>query len=179
MMFGAGIMHCCTANTAKAMYRVWESILDHADGRLRVNLLLNRASKWADISSHIPYKGQVDVKLKTDADLQIRIPEWVKPEETSCMVNGESRKLTFNGRYADVGLAKENDAVSMKFPISERTDTLHIQKERYDVLIRGNEIVDIDPVGRYCPIFNRKHYRVDDTRWRKIERFISTREFSW
>jgi hypothetical protein len=52
-----GIMHCCTGNGARSLYYIWEHILDYHDGRLRVNLLLNRASPWADIESYITKAG--------------------------------------------------------------------------------------------------------------------------
>ena len=175
MMFGAGIMHCCTANTAKAMYRVWESILDHADGRLRVNLLLNRASPWVDVDSHIPFTGQVDVKVKQPVDLSIRIPEWVSPSQTRVQVNGRDRVLEWSGRYAEVGSVVEDDTVVMTFPIEERTDDVWIEKERYSLVRKGNEIVWIDPPGRYWPLFLRDHYRENETRWRKTERFVAER----
>ena len=35
--------------------------------RLSVNLLLNRASPWVDVDSHIPYEGRVDLKVKHGA----------------------------------------------------------------------------------------------------------------
>ena len=31
------------------MYYIWQHILTYDQGRLRVNLLLNRASDWADV----------------------------------------------------------------------------------------------------------------------------------
>ena len=34
------------------------------DGELSVNLLISRPSPWADVESHIPYTGRVDVKIK-------------------------------------------------------------------------------------------------------------------
>ena len=59
-----GIIHCCTGNGARTIYYLWENILAFTEGRLQINLLLNRASKWADVDSHIPYTGQVDVTVK-------------------------------------------------------------------------------------------------------------------
>src|SRR5207253_10624685 len=55
---------CCQGNIARAIYYVWENVLTREDGALRVNLLLNRASPWADVQSCIPYTGQVDIKIK-------------------------------------------------------------------------------------------------------------------
>ena len=80
---GPGIMHCCTYRGSRVIYFLWDRILQHDNGKLRVNLLLNRASPWADVDSHIPYVGQVDVRIKQPVELWLRIPEWVQPAEAA------------------------------------------------------------------------------------------------
>ena len=176
---GPGIMHCCTANGARALYYIWENILHHGDGTLRVNLLLNRASPWADVDSYIPYLGRVDVKMKESADLKIRIPEWVTPGETRCQVNGEERSLNWDGRYAQVGKVGHGDVAVLTFPISERTDVVQIEKQRFTLVRKGNEVVFIDPPGRYCPLYQRQHYRVSTPRKREVTRFVSSEHIIW
>lgn len=174
-----GIMHCCTGNATRAIYFIWEHILTFDSGKLNVNLLLNRASPWADIDSHIPYTGRVDIRIKQDAELAVRIPEWVAPEEARVTVNGEERSVSFDGRYAAVGSVKAGDAVCMTFPIHVVTRKVNIEKDTYRLVCKGNEIVAISPPGKICPMFHRPHYREDTTRWRTIERFVSNEIFSW
>ena len=73
------IQHCCTGNSSRTLYYIWEHIVDYDQGKLRVNLLLNRASAWADIYSHIPYEGKVEVKVKKPLEsVLVRVPEWVE-----------------------------------------------------------------------------------------------------
>ena len=170
---GMGIMHCCTGNATRAIYYIWEHILRHENGKLRVNLLLNRASPWADIDSHIPYTGQVDVKIKEPVDISIRIPEWVSPQETRCRIGQADRAVTFDGRYARVGRVKAGEVVTMTFPITERTNVTYVEKEKYILVCKGNDVVHIEPPGKYCPLYQREHYRQNATRWKKVERFIS------
>ena len=176
---GRAIMHCCTGNAARALYYVWEQIVTHDSGKLRVNLLLNRASAWADVDSHIPYVGQVDVRVKQPLDLSIRIPEWVRSGDVRVRVSGGDRDVSWDGRYAGVGAVKPGDLVKMTFPIEERTDTVWIEKERYTLVRKGNDVVAIDPPGRYCPLYQREHYRAGTTRWRKAERFVSEEAIHW
>ena len=57
-------MHCCTGNAAQTVYYLWKSMMQSDDERLRINLLLNRASTAADVYSYVPYEGRVDVKVK-------------------------------------------------------------------------------------------------------------------
>jgi DUF1680 family protein len=174
-----GIGHCCTANGSRALYYVWDRILRYEGGKLRVNLLLNRASRWADVDSYIPYQGRVDVKVKQPVDLSIRIPEWVTPGETRCQVSGDERELEWDERYAQVGALKPGDVATLSFPIFERTDVVHIEKERFTLVRKGNEVVSIEPSGRYYPLYQRQHYREDTPRWRKVSRFISDEGVKW
>ena len=158
---------------------MWDHILTHENGKLRVNLLLNRASPWADVDSHIPYTGQVDVKVKQPLDLAIRIPEWVGPGEVRCQVAGAERRLEFDGRYVQVGAVKPGDVATVTFPIAERTDVVYVEKEQYTLIRKGNDVVHIHPPGKYCPLYQRAHYRANTTRWRKLERFVSNEIIHW
>ncbi len=170
---------CCTVNSSRALYFVWRNMVSYEEGKLTVNLLLNRASRWADVESHIPYTGQVDVKARQKLELAIRIPEWVEPDEVRCTVNGKSRSLTFEGRYAQVGRVRKGQTAVMTFPIFDRKDTVDIQGVDYTLVRRGNTVVSIDPPGRYYPYYRRAHYRGGDTLYREVTRFIPDQEFEW
>ena len=54
-----GFQHCCLGNSTRALYYLWENIVESKGDEFRVNLLLNRASAWADVYSFIPYAGRV------------------------------------------------------------------------------------------------------------------------
>ena len=176
---GSGIMHCCTGNGTRALYYIWEHMLDYRDGRLSVNLLLNRPSPWADVHSHIPYRGQVDVRIKRDCELRIRAPEWAPHGEAACQVDGAARELIWDGRYVNVGQVQAGQSVQCTFPIGERTAAVDIEKQRYILTIKGNTVVDIDPPGRFCPFYERDAYRDDVTRWKSVERFVSDEQIYW
>jgi hypothetical protein len=169
----SGMGACCTAYGTNCLYWVWEHILRYRNGKLKVNLLMNRVSEWADIDSCIPYLGRVDVTVKKAVDLSVRIPEWVKPEQTQCQVNGQERTLGWDGRYAKVGSVKPGDVAKLSFPIFERTDKVWIEKKQYTLIRKGNEVVSIDPPGVYHPLYQRAHYRQNDPRMRKVTRFVS------
>jgi hypothetical protein len=167
------MMGCCTVYGGNCLYWVWERILRYRNGKLQVNLLMNRASEWADIDSYVPYQGRVDVTVKKAVDLSVRIPEWVKPGETQCQVNGQERTLGWDGRYAKVGGVKPGDVAKLSFPIFERTDKVWIEKKQYTLIRKGNEVVSIDPPGVYHPLYQRAHYRQNEPRMRKVTRFVS------
>ena len=191
--FLVSISNCCSGNGPRAFYYVWRDTLTYDLGEimwtfdrpiLRVNLLFNRASKWADVDSHIPYAGRVDVKVKQNLKLEVRIPEWVEPEQARCEVDGVAREPTFKGRYAKLGEVDAGQTAVLTFPIPERTKKVHIQGppggvNEYTLVLRGNTVVAIDPPGRYLPLYQRGHTRTGKTLWRKVRRFVSDDEIPW
>jgi hypothetical protein len=167
-----GTTFCCIGNGGRALYYVWEKMIGMKNGTLTINLLFNRASPWADVSSYVPYEGQVDVKMKVAGNLEIRIPEWVKPNDVSGFVNGSQRELAFQGRYALIGYVESGDLVTVTFPISERTIDITIGNIPYTLIIKGNDVVSINPPGKWCPFYQRSKYRENHVRWINRERFV-------
>lgn len=180
------IMNCCSGSGARALYAVWRNMISYSPsatpkqpGRLQVHLLLNRASPWADIDSYVPFEGRVEVKPKQDLLLEIRLPEWAEPHDAKCMVDGESRTLEFNGRYAQIGKVSAGQSVSLEFPITERTEKIHAIGKEYTVVLRGSDVVSIDPQGKYVPFYQRGHFRTGVPLYQKVTRFVSDEEFPW
>jgi hypothetical protein len=173
------IMNCCSSGGMRALYYVWRNTLDYESGKLRVNLLLNRASLWADVASYIPYEGRVEVNMKQGAEVEVRIPEWAPLDQVQCQVDDQARKLGFKGRYARAGRVEKGQTVTVRFPIQERTDTFSLQGTEYKIVRRGNDVVWIDPPGRYSPFYQRGHYRTVRPLYRKVVRFVSDEDFGW
>jgi hypothetical protein len=94
-------------------------------------------------------------------------------------VNGQDRSIGCEGRYVQVGPVQPGDVAILTFPIAERTEEVWIEKARYTLIRKGHDIVHIDPPGRYCPLYQRAHYRENATRWRKKERFVSNENVHW
>ena len=148
----------------------------------RVNLLLNRASAWADVYSFIPYEGRVNVKMKKPCQrVLVRVPEWVESgnPQVEGKVNGSPRELAWEGRYVNFGAMKPGDSVDLAFPITTRTVQETIGAVRYTLEIKGSTVVSIDPRGNYGALYNRQQYKTDQVSWRKVQRFVPEDPPSW
>jgi hypothetical protein len=177
-----GIQHCCTGNCTRAIYFAWENVLDYRNGVLRVNLLLNRASTWGDVYSHLPYQGRVELKIKSPCkSVLIRLPEWIPAgsAEVGCRVGDKPRPYRWEGRYVNLGNVVAGDKVALSFPISERKVRQRVAGTNYTFTIKGSTVVDIDPPGNVCPLFRRERYRRGETRWRPAERFVAQEPICW
>jgi DUF1680 family protein len=173
---------CCTGNSTRALYYVWENIVEAKGDEFQVNMLLNRASACADVYSFIPYQGRVNVKMKKSCrTVRLRVPEWVESgsPQVICKVNGSPRELAWEGRYVNVGAGRPGETIDLAFPIATRTVKETIGTVRYTLEIKGNTVVSIDPPGKNCSLYQRKQYRSDQVSWRKAQRFVSDDQIVW
>ena len=178
-----GVQHCCTGNAARGLYYVWEHMLDQDGDQLKVNLLLNRASLWADVYSFVPYQGRVELKIKRDIrSVRVRAPEWVASGSPSirCSVNTKTRPLHWEGRYVDIGPVLRGDKAEISFPIPERRVREKIGPQTYTLVLKGNTVVSIDPPGRNGALYtDRAKYRGTTIGWNKVERFVPEQHLAW
>ena len=177
-----GLMHCCTGNATRTLYYIWEHMVEMEQDVFKVNLLLNRASPWADVYSHDPYEGRLDLQLKMDCRrVLIRAPEWVEQNSAQLQirVNDEVRLPRWEGRYVDAGSGHPGDRVEMTYPLSQYMIKEQLGDAIYTLTLKGNTVVDIDPPGRHCPLYQRAHYREDQVRWRKVKRYVPDTFVRW
>jgi hypothetical protein len=178
-----GIQHCCTGNAPRGLFYVWEHLVDYRNGELNVNLLLNRASQWADVHSYVPYQGRVDLRMKEACEkVRVRAPEWIETASPriSCELNGASRPFHWEGRYLNVGAARPGTVISVTFPIQERIVREKIGPETYTLVIKGNTVVSIDPGGKNGPLYQgRGKYRKSEVAWRQVKRFVPDETIQW
>jgi hypothetical protein len=144
-----------------------------------VNLLLNRASRWADVHSYIPYEGRVDIHMKTKEELLVRIPEWVQPDQVRCEIGEKNIPLKWSGRYASPGKVAAGRSVVVRFPIGETTVQERIGSLDVTLVLRGSTVVAVSPGGKYRPLYQRAYYRTGVTRWKEVQQWIPPAELEW
>jgi hypothetical protein len=149
------IQHCCTANGARNLYHVWDSIITREGSLLKVNLLLNRASVELDVASFLPALGAVELAIKNAPRVAVRIPEGCKPEEMQVTVSGDNRNAVSQGRYLLLEGLRPGDLVRITFPLVERSVTRVIGDLPFTLKFRGANLVDIDPHGEALPLYVR------------------------
>lgn len=180
--FPYSIQHCCTGNSGRTLYYIWENIVHYRQGELRVNLLLNRASEWADIHSHIPYQGKVEVKVRTPMrTVLVRMPEWVvmAGPAVTAQTNGQRLAFHWEGRYLNLGSAKPGDVITVNFPNPQRQIKATIGAVGYTLDIKGNTVIGIDPPGQNGPLYQRSYYKADQAPRRALERFVPEDPILW
>ena len=165
---------CCTGNCSRAIYYAWESILDYnkGQGELRVNLLLNRASPWADIDSYIPYQGRVEIKVKKTVNiLKLRMNDWIGRGKVACTVDGKARPS--RGKATTWRRARSKPARrscwSSRSPSASRNSIPLIRRTDSPSAATA---VNVEAQGAFVPLFQRDYYRSSQPRYMKVKRFV-------
>ena len=114
---------CCCTHGNMGMFYAWDGALRYSNGLARVNLLLNRASPWLDVDSYLPYEGKVVLRNKTAREIWARLPIWVESTKVSCRVGDKTVRPDWVGRYIRFEQVESNQAVTIEFPVAERTES--------------------------------------------------------
>ena len=136
---------CCSANTPIGLYYAWHGITRFNNGVATVNLLLNRASQWVDIDSHLPYEGRVDIRNKQARTILVRVPMWVDTAEVKSSVSGSSTKPAELGRYLVFDGLKPGNTVTVQFPIPESTERYWLAGREFAMTMRGSTVTSVKP----------------------------------
>jgi hypothetical protein len=148
-----GIQHCCTANGARTLFHVWDSILTRQGNQVKVNLLLNRASPYLEVDSYLPVEGRIVLKVRDAISASVRVPFWVLCKDLVLTINGKERIPEFQERYVQIADLNPGDEVEVKFPMPEQTITRVIGDLPFTLSLRGSNVVNIDPPGIALPLY--------------------------
>src|SRR5437016_11383443 len=124
---------CCSANGSIGLYYAWEGVTRFSDGVATVNLFLNRASKWMDIDSYLPYEGKVDLHNKEARVALVRIPHWVAIPEVKAFINNTSARPAHSGRYLVFDGLRKGTTICLEFPNPETKEGHTIGGNGYQV----------------------------------------------
>lgn len=151
-----GIMHCCTANGARTLYCVWDSIVERRPDETRVNLLLNRASPWLTVRSYLPVRGQVELDIIDAPSVAMRLPEWCDTRSVHVRVDGQTCEMSIKGQWLKIGGLTAGATVRIDLDMPERTIDRVLGERPYRLTLRGANVVAIDPSGTAYPLYAKQ-----------------------
>ena len=177
------IMGCCSGNATQGLYYAWEGALREDGDAAQVNLLINRASRLADVDSYLPYEGQVVIHNKRARRVSVRILSWIDRRELRVTVSGQSRPLRWVGSYLVVDDLKPTDNIVLTFPVPESraSCTAHHRVWRRERLFtykfRGSTVTEVSPKETSplnIPIYDRGPMR-GPAPMKRVARYVPER----
>lgn len=150
------IMVCCCGNGSRALYYIWDSIVQKDNEVVNVNLLLNRASKWLDMDSFLPVEGKVVLHIKDAPQVAVRMPQWCDAKQVLVKIKDKICKTKINGQFVHITMLKPGDDVTIHFNLPTRVVHKVIGEIPYKLTIRGSNVIAIDPKGLAYPLYQNQ-----------------------
>ena len=189
---------CCTHGNMGTFY-AWDGALRYTDGRAQVNLLLNRASPWLDVDSHLPFQGKVVLRNKAAREIWVRIPLWVDSKQVRCQVGGKSARPEWLGRYVRFENVDRGKSVSIEFPVEERSETwttppnltpantiilreLPAAGAVFNMKFRGNTLVELTPPlapGSWLYQQRPAQFSAKEAPMKEVTRYVTPFQLRW
>ncbi|MZQ83695.1 hypothetical protein GQF01_16400 [Paenibacillus sp. 5J-6] len=155
---------CCLGSGTRGLFMGWSNTITEKKGAISVNFLLNRGSKWLDVSSYLPHEGKVVLDIHTDIPrLQIRIPEWAGftkikfvRERNGEVIEGKGSEASswVNKHFLLLGSAVAGEKITVTFPLSFRKTLENAVGQTFETEWRGDDVVNITPKGTKKPLYS-------------------------
>ena len=174
------IMQCCNGAGTRGLYDLWHHAADDDGRRARVHMAFSRPTAWGDILSHIPYAGRIEVRMKADRALGIRVPGGVAPAEVSACRNGAPVAVGTKGGYAWLEGLRAGDVAVLCHPLPQSSRAYPVPGVGvFTARFKGDTVVAMTPQGACAPLYQRARYLQSDApeverRWRMPEREIES-----
>jgi DUF1680 family protein len=166
----------------------WSNTITEEHGTISINFLLNRGSRWLDVSSHLPHEGRVELDIHQNLPkLLIRIPDWagyakvlVKREHggTVTTQTGSDPSIWVKQRFLMLGEAREGEKITITFPLSHRQTVEKAMGEEFITKWRGDDVIHLSPEGIHHPFYNNRQIfdkaPLRDGQYRRLDK-----EFYW
>ena len=169
------VLGCCSANGALALTRAWQGILRRDGESTTVHLLLNRASRWLDVESHLPHEGKVVLRIREPGNVLVRLPGWLRAGSIRASVNEKPATPSAESGYFRFAKLTAGDIVTLDFALPERTEKRHLADREYTLTFRGSNVTDIQPRSAEAgliPLFVTGRFSAP-AKERQVERFVS------
>jgi hypothetical protein len=147
--------NCCGGSGTHAFFIAWKNAARFADGRLSVNLHIDKLLPQAEIRCYQPYQGLLTVALKEPCALRVRIPEFVAPDQIKATISGEALETRVWGNYLELGPQPAGATVRVTYPVPVLTEEVSIgnpgfRQYHYRVTWKGDTVVRMEPLGNDC-----------------------------
>jgi len=162
------IQNCCGAHGVFACHQLWRHAVQKTESGIDVHLNISCNTPWCSVLTHAPIQGCLEVFLKINALLRVRLPDWVDRTQIHAVLSGQGdQAFDVQGEYIVLsGLA--GTTVTITYPMRRESRKETIGGQCYDVLWVDDYVTSIDPGGKILPLFQRDLGAVKETYDREV-----------
>jgi hypothetical protein len=153
---GLVVEGCCASSGLRGLFLAWQHAVADDGAVVSVHLGLSRTSPAVEVVSYEPFAGQLDVRLRAARRLRVRMPSWVPREALVLLLDDARMAPAWEGDYLHVDDLAPGQTVSLRYPLSERTEEERSDGALLRVRWRGGTVVGVEPSGAGLSAYGRR-----------------------
>ena len=144
--------NCCGGSGTHAFFIAWKNAARFANGRLSVNMHLDKLLPQAEIHCYQPYRGQLTIHLRVNCDVHVRMPEFARLDQVWAEANGAELDVKAWGNYLELGQHEAGTLLKVTYPLPIYDEDVVIgnpgfRQYRYRATWKGDTVVRMQPLG--------------------------------
>lgn len=147
---------CVTDVTAAGIHTlvdIYNNIVDRTQQDVKIYLHFDIENDYIALKSRRAEKATLNIDMKINANLWVRMPQWVPADSIKVMQNG--KPLTYEKMGDFLVIANEFSpgtiTVTYDLPVVKKQET--IGETTYTLLWRGDEVIGISPNVDFSPFY--------------------------
>ncbi|MDZ7335432.1 MAG: hypothetical protein ONB32_09740 [candidate division KSB1 bacterium] len=145
--------NCCAGSGTHALFIAWKNIARFEDDTLSIHLHLDKLLPQAEIRCYQPFQGFLTIHLKQSCYLQVRIPDFVSPQQLTIESDHQAIEPMVWRNFVRLGYREAGEMIKISYPLPIRTETEMIgnpgfRQYPYQVTWKGDTVLRIEPLGK-------------------------------
>jgi len=151
----ADVEGCCVNGGMRGIFLASEKGVEGKGRTKRIHFLKDSECSDLRVESYLPREGRVVVTVTTEADLQVRVPDWADRRALEVTVGDKRIDPLVEGGYATIDDVPVNTAIEIRFPVRNLTETCKAGPKQYDITWLADTVMEVAPPGVKYPIYQR------------------------
>jgi hypothetical protein len=161
---GIQMMGCCPPEGMRGLWEVYYGAVEERDARVLVNMAVRRDHPAAKVTAYRPEDGRIDVAARKAGAYWLRPPAWADRQAVRLVRDGKLQPVVWGGEaaaYVVCDGVRSGEDLTLSWPVPRFTQTFvpqGVPGRKPTVAVRwvGNEVRDVQPRGKYLPMFTAK-----------------------
>ena len=144
--------NCCGGSGAHALFVAWKNAAWVEDGKLHVNLHIDKSLPEAEIRGYQPWDGLLTLVLKRPMEVRVRIPDFVPPDQFKVQAENKKIAIRIEGGFAELLGCAPGETIRIRYPLPVKVEKLEIgnpgfRRYPYEVVWKGDTVLRMTFTG--------------------------------
>jgi hypothetical protein len=144
--------NCCGGSGTHGFYIAWKNSAIFKDDCLYINLYFDKLLNEAEIRCYEPFKGLIEIMLKKDCNVRVRIADHIDRQTIKVTKNSDIIEPVIWGNYIELNRCTADDIIKFSYDLKTYEEEVEIGndgflKYKYCVKWIGSTVTEIIPIG--------------------------------